>query len=142
MPGRIRVLFLCSGNSCRSQMAEALLRHTAGDRFEAFSAGLDPTDIDQRTRSVMAEIGLDMTGQYSKSLGDYLGKTHFGYLITVCDSADRRCPAVFPGMGIRLHWSFPDPATFHGSPEEEIAEFRWVRDLISARITEWVASVS
>jgi len=138
---RTSVLFLCTGNSCRSQMAEAVLRHTAGDRFEAFSAGLDPTDIDVRTRLVMGEIGLDLAGQYSKSVDEYLGRKHFGYLITVCDNADRRCPAVFPGMGTRLHWSFEDPAAFRGTPEEELAVFRRVRDLILAKITDWIASI-
>lgn len=141
MSGRTRVLFLCTGNSCRSQMAEALLRHADGGRFEAFSAGLDPTDIDPRTRSVMAEIGLDMKGQHAKSLDEFLGKMHFGYLITVCDRADRRCPAVFPGLGARLHWSIADPAAVHGTPEEELAAFRLTRDLIAAKITDWITTI-
>jgi arsenate reductase (thioredoxin) len=141
MPGRIKVLFLCTRNSCRSQMAEAILRRIAGDRFDVFSAGLDPSDIDDRTRSVMAEIGLDLEGQYSKSVEEYLGRMHFGYLITVCDSADQSCPAVFPGMGTRLHWSFEDPAAVHGTSEEEMTAFREVRDQIAATIADWIVSV-
>jgi arsenate reductase (thioredoxin) len=141
MPGRINVLFLCTRNSCRSQMAEAILRHTAGDRFSVFSAGVDPSDIDGRTRSVMAEIGFGLDGQYSKSVEEYLGRMHFGYLITVCDSADESCPAVFPGMGIRLHWSFKDPAAVHGTSEEEMTAFREVRDQIVAKIADWMVSV-
>jgi len=122
-------------------MAEALLRRAAGERFEAFSAGLDPVEIDPRTRAVMAEIGLDLHGQHAESVDTYLGKMHIGHLITVCDAADRRCPSVFPGMGIRLHGSFADPAAFRGTPEEELAEFRKTRDLIAAKIGEWLASL-
>jgi len=132
-----RVLFLCTANSARSQMAEALLRKHAGDRFEVHSAGLEPKEINPYTRRVLAEIGLDMAGQWAKGLDTYLGKMHFNYLITVCARAEERCP-VFPGMGERLHWPFDDPAAVEGSDEEKLAAFRRVRDQIEARILEWL----
>ncbi|MCX7669048.1 MAG: arsenate reductase ArsC [Anaerolineae bacterium] len=132
-----RVLFLCTANSARSQMAEALLRKHAGDRFEVHSAGLEPKEINPYTRRALAEIGLDMAGQWAKGLDTYLGKTHFAYLITVCSKAEERCP-VFPGMGVRLHWPFDDPAAVEGSDEEKLAAFRRVRDQIEARIREWL----
>lgn len=138
MAEKTRVLFLCTGNSARSQMAEAFLRKHGGDRFEAYSAGLEPKGINPYTRRVLAEVGIDMTGQSSKDLSTYLGKLHFGYLITVCSNAEERCP-VFPGMGIRLHWPFEDPAAVEGSDEEKLAAFRKVRDQIETRILEWLA---
>ncbi len=134
-----RVLFLCTGNSCRSQMAEAFLRHYAGDRFEAYSAGLVPVEINPFTYRVMTEVGLDLTGQRSKSVDEYLGKTLFQYLITVCDDADKNCPTTWPGVTKRMHWSFEDPARFEGTEEEKLAKFREVRDLIRQRIQDWVS---
>jgi arsenate reductase (thioredoxin) len=128
---------LCTGNSARSQMAEAFLRKHGGERFDAYSAGLEPKDIHPYTRQVLAEAGLDMAGQYSKSLNEYLGKVHFGYLITVCGDADKKCP-VFPGMGVRLHWPFEDPAKFVGTEEETLNKFREIRDQIEAKIKTWV----
>ena len=135
-----KVLFLCTGNSCRSQMAEAFLRLYGSDQFEAFSAGLQPTEINTFTYKVMAELGLDLAGQRSKSVDEYLGKELFQYLITVCDDADKNCPSVWPGVSQRLHWSFEDPAKFEGSEEERLAKFRAVRDQIQRRVQEWVAS--
>jgi arsenate reductase (thioredoxin) len=135
---KARVLFLCTHNSARSQMAEALLRHYAGDQFEVYSAGLEPSEISPLTHKVMEELGIDMQGQYAKPLTLYMGKVHFGYLITVCSKAEERCP-IFPGMGIRLHWPFDDPAEFNGSEEQKLEEFRRVRDQIQARIRAWVA---
>ncbi|MGC8781038.1 MAG: arsenate reductase ArsC [Anaerolineae bacterium] len=132
-----RVLFLCTANSARSQMAEALLRKHAGDRFEVYSAGLEPKEINPYTRRALAEIGLDMAGQWAKGLDAYLGKMHFAYLITVCSKAEERCP-VFPGMGERLHWPFDDPAAIEGSDEDKMAAFRRVRDQIEARILAWL----
>ena len=136
---KTRVLFLCTGNTARSQMAEAFLRKYGGDRFEAYSAGLEPSVIHPYTRRVMEEVGLDLSGQHSKDLADYMGKVHFGYLITVCADAEKRCPSVFPGMGQRLHWPFEDPAAFVGSEEEKLARFRKVRDQIDRCIQEWLA---
>ena len=95
---KIRVLFLCTGNSARSQMAEAFLRSYAGDRYEAYSAGLEPKEIHPLTKKVMDEIGIDISGQNSKSLKDYMGRLHFGYLITVCSQADANCPTAFPDL--------------------------------------------
>lgn len=135
-----RVLFLCTGNTARSQMAEAFLRHYAGDRFEVHSAGFEPSVIHPLVYQVMAEVGLDLAGQYSKNIADYLSKMHFGYLITVCDRAEARCP-VFPGVGQRFFWPFEDPAAFQGTPEERVAKFREVRDQIAARIREWLQEI-
>ena len=122
-----KVLFLCTHNSARSQMAEAFLRKYAGDRFDVFSAGLEPGEINPYTRRVMEEVGLILEGQRSKGLTEYLGKVQFAYLITVCDRADEQCP-VFPGQGTRLHWSFEDPSAAVGSEDEKLAKFRKVRD--------------
>jgi len=140
MTKKPRVLFLCTGNSARSQMAEALLKKHAGDRFEVYSAGLAPKGIHPMTRRVLEEIGLDISDQRSKSLDEYFGKKHFGYLITVCSNAEERCPT-FPGMGQRLHWPFEDPAAFEGDEKETLGKFQAVRDQIEARIKAWVDQV-
>lgn len=134
-----RVLFLCTGNSARSQMAEAFLRKYAGDRFEVHSAGLEPKGLNPLTVHVMEEVGIDMSSHRSKGAEEYLGKVLFQYLITVCDDADKNCPTVWPGVNQRMHWSFEDPAAFEGSEEEKLEKFRQVRDLIEARIREWIA---
>jgi len=136
---KIKVLFLCTGNSARSQMAEALLRHFAGDLFEVFSAGLDPQGIHPLTTQVMEEMGISLADQYSKPVGEYMGKTHFGYLITVCSAAEERCPTTFPDISSRLFWAFDDPAAFEGSEDEKLQKFREVRDEISRRIQTWLA---
>ncbi|HMN60973.1 MAG TPA: arsenate reductase ArsC [Anaerolinea sp.] len=136
-----RVLFLCTGNSARSQMAEAFLRRYAGNRFEAHSAGLEPKGMNPLTSQVMAEIGYDLSGQSSKGVDVYLGKMMFQYLITVCDQAEKNCPSTWPGVSHRLHWSFEDPAAYEGSDEGKLAKFREVRDQIEAQISAWVAGV-
>jgi arsenate reductase len=133
-----RVLFLCTGNSARSQMAEALLREKAGERFEAFSAGLEPTEVHPMAIAAMVEIGVDISAQRSKSLAEYLGKERFGYLITVCDHAAANCP-MFPGIASRLHWSLVDPAAAEGDDDERMALFRRVRDQLAALIDEFIA---
>jgi arsenate reductase len=138
MTPRIKVLFLCMGNSARSQMAEAFLRSMAPDTYDAYSAGLEPREIHPLTRQVMAEVGHDLAGQRSKSVREYLGKQHFDYIITVCDQADEKCPTTFPGVGDRLHWSFEDPAAFTGTPEAQLAKFREVRDLIRHQVHDWL----
>jgi len=132
-----RVLFLCTGNSARSQMAEALLRKYAGDHFEVYSAGLEPKGLNPYTVKVLEEIGVDTSQHYSKTLENFMGRVHFGYLITVCSNAEENCP-VFPGMGMRMHWPFEDPAAFVGNEEETLQKFREVRDQIDARIREWL----
>jgi arsenate reductase len=138
--GKQKVLFLCTGNSARSQMAEAFLREYAADRFESFSAGIDPGKINPLTIQVMKEIGISLEGQYSKTLSIYMNKTKFDYLITVCDNAEKRCP-FFPGMGKRLHWPFEDPAEFKGTEEKKLEKFRSVRDAIGAKIEEWLSEI-
>ncbi|MCA1605028.1 MAG: arsenate reductase ArsC, partial [Acidobacteria bacterium] len=102
-----RVLVLCTGNSARSQMAEGLLRHEAGDRFEVFSAGVDPTQVKPEAIEAMREIGIDISGQRSKSV-DQFKNQQFDYVITVCDNANQQCP-MFPGKAERIHWSIDDP---------------------------------
>ncbi len=136
-----KVLFLCTGNSARSQMAEAYLRHYAGDRFEAHSAGLEPKGINPYTVRVMAEVGISLDGQRSKSVMEYLGRVNFGYLITVCSHAEEHCPRTFLGVSHRLHWDLEDPAAFVGSEAETLAKFRVVRDEVDRRIRAWLAEV-
>ena len=133
-----KVLFLCTGNSARRQMAEAFLRKHAGDRFEAHSAGLEPKGINPYTIRVMDEIGIDIRGQSSKDVMTYLGRVRFGVVITVCDNAEKNCP-IFPFATTRLHWPFEDPARFEGPDEAKLAKFRNARDLIDARIKTWLA---
>jgi len=127
-----RVLFICTHNSARSQMAEGLLRHLAGDRFEAFSAGTEATLVRPLAIKVMSEIGIDISGQQSKTLDRYLNEP-FAMVITVCDSAAETCP-IFPGAAQRRHWSLPDPSQATGSETEQLAVYRRVRDELRARI--------
>ncbi len=138
---KTRVLFLCTGNTARSQMAEAFLRTLAGDRFEAHSAGLDPSVINPMTTVAMAEKGIPLEGQRSKSVDEYLGRVHFGYLVTVCARAEESCPRVFPGVGRRLFWDLEDPASAAGTPQERLEAFRRVRDEIEARVRSLIAEV-
>ena len=134
-----KVLFLCTGNSARSQMAEAFVRTYAGDTFEAYSAGLEPKGVNPLTIRVMNEVGIDISDQSSKGVDTYLGKMLFQYLITVCDDADKNCPTVWPGVNKRMHWSFEDPAKFEGTEEQKLAKFREVRDLMDKRVKTWAA---
>ena len=138
---KVKVLFLCTGNSARSQMAEAFLRKHAGDRFEVFSAGLEPHGINPFARKVMEELGFDLSGQHSKDVEQFLGHDSFGYVITVCAHAESRCP-IFPGASIRLHWPFEDPAVFQGTAEQKLAKFREIRDQIRVRIQSWLRDFS
>ena len=135
---KLKALFLCTGNSCRSQMGEALLRHHGGDRFEAFSAGLEPKPIHPLTAEVMSEKGIDTSAQQSKDVTEYRGRERFEYVIIVCDGANRSCPSAFPGARHRLFWPFEDPAAFEGSEEETLEKFRQVRDQIDARVQRWL----
>jgi arsenate reductase len=132
MTEKARVLFLCTHNSARSQMAEGLLRQLAGDRFEAHSAGTEATLVRPLAIRAMNEIGVDISGQESKTLERYLGEP-FDYVITVCDDANEACP-FFPGAKNHLHWSLPDPSAAEGSEEERLAVFRSVRDQIRDRM--------
>ena len=131
---RPRILFLCTHNSARSQMAEGLLRALAGDRVEAYSAGTEATHVRPLAITAMAEVGIDISGQRSKTLERYVGEP-FDAVITVCDQAAEACP-VFPGARKRLHWSFPDPSRATGTPDEQLAVYRAVRDAIRARIEQ------
>ena len=137
---KTRVLFLCTGNSARSQMAEAFLREYAGDHFEVYSAGLEPKGINPYTVQVMNEIDVDISGQRSKNISEYLWKTVFGYVITVCAKAEENCP-IFPGITTRLHWPFDDPAACPGSQAECLAKFREVRDQVDRRVRDWVDGI-
>jgi len=127
-----KVLFLCTGNSARSQMAEGYLRHHAGDRFEALSAGISPKGLNPLATEAMREIGIDISNQTSKDAALCL-QTAVQYVITVCDNAKERCP-IFPGTFKYLHWSFPDPAEVEGSHDQRLAAFRTTRDAIAERI--------
>ena len=126
MPDKKRVLILCTGNSARSQMAEGLLRHYAGDRFEVFSAGTRPSQVSAEAIAVMQELGIDISSHRSKSVDEFADQS-FDYVLTVCDNARESCP-IFPGRAIRIHQSFEDPAEFQGSNEERLAVFRRIRD--------------
>jgi arsenate reductase len=133
---RARVLFLCTHNSARSQMAEGFLRALAGDRFEVGSAGTEKTSVNPLAIRVMAERGIDIAGHTSKLYSE-VAAPPWDYLVTVCDDANERCPWV-PGSVRRLHWSFPDPSRATGSEEERLAVFRRVRDQIHERLTDWL----
>jgi len=133
-----RVLFLCTHNSARSQMAEGFLRAMAGDRLEAGSAGSEKTAVNPLAIRAMAERGIDISAQTSKRYED-VTPPPWDYLITVCDDANERCPFV-PGSVRRLHWSFDDPSKATGDEEQRLAVFRRVRDLIQDRLTAWLRS--
>jgi arsenate reductase len=127
-----RVLILCTGNSARSQMAEGLLRDYAGDRFSVYSAGTQPSQVRSEAIAVMRELGIDISGQRSKSVDEFAAQV-FDYVITVCDHAKQICP-VFPGSARCVHWSIDDPAEVRGSEEERKIIFRRVRDELASRI--------
>lgn len=126
------VLFLCTGNSARSQMAEGILRHLAGDRFHVFSAGTKPSVVNPLAIRAMHEIGIDIAHHHSKHVNECFGKA-MDTVITVCDNAREACP-IFPGVRHQLHWSFEDPGAVEGSAEEKLAAFRRIRDEIYERI--------
>ncbi len=134
-----KVLLLCTGNSARSQMAEGLFRHEAGDRYEVNSAGTRPSAVRPEAIAVMNEIGIDISGHRSKSIDEFIGR-EFDCVITVCDNANQSCP-VFPGKTLRLHWPFEDPAAVEGSEDQRKAAFRKVRDRLHSRIKAFLAEV-
>lgn len=133
------VLFLCTGNSARSQMAEAFLKKYAGDRLEVHSAGLEPCGIHPLTIQVMDEVAISLEGHRSKPLGDYLGKLSVRYAIIVCEQAEKACPRIWPFTKQRLFWPFENPAAFEGSEAECLTKFREVRDQIDEQIQHWLA---
>lgn len=134
------VLFLCVGNTARSQMAEAFLRTYGGSRIEARSAGLKPRGIEPLAIAVMQELGYDLRDHRPKSLKEFVGRRRFDYLIILCNRAERGCPR-FASMGERLNWPFEDPATFTGTEEDRLARFRKLRDDIEQFIRRWAAEL-
>jgi arsenate reductase len=132
------VLFLCTGNTARSQMAEAFLKKYAGERFEVLSAGYEPKEINPYTFKVMEEAGFDLSGQHAKGVKNFLGKLDIRFLIIVCDKAEETCPKTFPGVLTRLFWPFEDPAAFSGTEAEKLAKFREIRDQVNDRIKAWL----
>ena len=143
MSERKRVLFICVHNSARSQMAEAWLKQFAGDRFDVESAGLEPGTLNPLVVEVMREVGLNLSHNQTKGVFGFIKEgRRFHYVITVCDeTAAERCP-IFPGVTQRLHWSFPDPSAFTGTPEERLGRTRQVRDAIRERVQEWLRSLT
>ncbi len=135
MNDKKRVLILCTGNSARSQMAEGLLRHDTGERFEVESAGTKPSSVRPEAIAVMDELGIDISGHRSKSVEEFDGQK-FDYVITVCDSARESCP-VFFGAANRLHHSFEDPAALIGFEEERLAVFRRIREELRTYLAEF-----
>jgi arsenate reductase len=130
------ILFLCTGNSCRSQMAEGWLRHLAESQFEVLSAGTNPVGVNPRAVEVMGEVGIDISRHRSKHVAEFQGR-HLHYVITVCDHAHASCPAD-PRGDVRVHWSFDDPAAAQGFDPNRLRVFRRVRDEIAARVRMWL----
>ena len=139
MTDRIRVLILCTGNSARSQMAEGLLRHDAGDVTAIESAGLEPSFVRPEAIEVMREIGIDITRQRSKSIDEFMGQP-FDYVITVCDNANQNCP-IFPAASRRIHWSIKDPAVVGGSEQTRLEAFRAARQDLRQRLSQFMAEI-
>lgn len=134
-----KVLFLCTGNSARSQMAEGFLRHYVGDKFEVHSAGMDPKGVNPLAIRVMAEKGIAIDDQTSDSIRKYLGQQYFGVVVTVCDHAEKNCPRTWLHAQDRhLHWSLEDPAAFEGDEQAKMVKFREVRDIIDETITGYL----
>ncbi|MGH9871082.1 MAG: arsenate reductase ArsC [Pyrinomonadaceae bacterium] len=133
-----RVLILCTGNSARSQMAEGLLRHYAGNAFAVESAGLEPSFVRPEAIEVMREIGIDISSQRSKSIDEFTGEP-FDYVITVCDNANQNCP-IFSAATRRVHWSIADPAAVAGTEQVRLAAFRIARDDLRERLSKFVES--
>lgn len=140
MADRKRVLILCTGNSARSQMAEGLLRHDGGGRFEVESAGTHPGQVRPEAIEAMREVGIDISTHRSKSVDEFAGR-EFDYVITVCDNARENCP-VFPARTERVHWSFDDPAASTGDMSARLAVFRRIRDEIRSWLRVWVKDLA
>jgi arsenate reductase len=134
------ILVLCTGNSCRSQMAEGFFRHLAGDQFDVYSAGTRPAErVHPLAVQVMGEAGIDITAQQPTPVKEYLGRLHFTHLIIVCDGANEECPRIFPGVLHRHFWPFDDPARFTGTDEQVLSKFRRIRDEIQGKIEAWLS---
>ena len=141
MTPKPRVLFLCTHNAARSQMAEAILRRAAGDRFEVLSCGIEPTDVHPLTKTVLEERGLPTADLRAKPMGEFLGKVDVRYAVIVCEQTEDICPRIFPFTLRTLQWPFDDPARVTGGEELQLAAFRRVRDQIDQRIQSWLSSV-
>ena len=134
-----KVLFLCTHNSCRSQMAEGIVNHFLGQRVLAFSAGTEATTVNPKAIAIMAEIGIDITGHRSKTMDEFSGES-FDYVITLCGDANEKCPLFFGGVE-RMHIGFHDPSKVTGTDQEVIADFRRVRDEIKTTLLEFFKNV-
>ena len=139
---RPRVLFLCAHNAARSQMAEGLLRHHAGDRFDVCSAGLEPTQIHPLTLRVLEESGIDTGALAAKGLDTYMARVSVQYAIVVCEKTQAQCPRLYPFARQTLYWPFEDPAAFRGAPDAILRKFREVRDQIESRLEAWLSELS
>jgi len=135
------VLFVCSHNSSRSQMAEGWLRHLAGDMFDVYSAGVEPGTLNPFAVKAMDEVGIDISSHKAEGIKKYLGRVPVYYLVIVCDKAAQTCPRIWPGSRERLHWFFDDPAAVEGTDEQKLAAFREVRDEIKEQIERWLIEV-
>jgi arsenate reductase len=137
-----RVLFLCADNSARSQIAEALLRHRAGERFEAFSAGLSPRPVNPLVRSVLREVGLELSSDLeAKRIAPFLGSRSIRYAVIVGEPGERECPKIFPFAARTMRWPVPDPETAADTSAEPIERLRRTRDAIDAHLQEWLAAL-
>ena len=137
---KTKIIIVCSQNSARSQMAEAFFNKYGQDILEVASAGLESTSVNPYAIQVMKEIGMDISGQRSKSVKEFLGKNAFGYVITVCKKAESRCPIIFPGVSQILSWPFDDPAAVTGTEEEKLEAFRKARNEIEMKVKDWIAA--
>lgn len=135
------VLFLCTGNSARSQMAEGILRKYAGDLFAVHSAGMEPKGLNPLAVRVMGELGIDISHHRSKSVNEYLGKVPISYAVFVCSSAEERCPRIWPNLDKRLYWPLEDPAVAVGTEDERLQVFRDVRDKLDDHIIQWLSEL-
>lgn len=135
------ILVLCTGNSARSQIAEAYLKKLSGDRFTVFSAGFEPRPIHPYTIQVMQEDGIDLSHQRSKGVKEFFGKISCSYVIIVCEKAEKNCPSTFPGAINRIFWPFEDPSEFAGEESDKLNKFREIRDLIKERVSRWMTEI-
>ena len=135
---KAKMVVICTQNSARSQMTEAFFKKYGDDILEVYSAGFEPVQVNPYAVQVMQELNIDISGQRSKGVRDFLGKMSFGYVIAVCKKAEERCPVIFPSARVVLSWPFDDPAAFVGTEEEIRRKFRQVRDEIEVKVKGWL----
>ena len=135
---KVKMVIICTQNSARSQIAEAFFKKYGSDVLEVHSAGFEPAEVNPHAVQVMKEIGIDISGQRSKSVKEFLGRMSFGYVIAVCKKAEGRCPVIFPSARAILSWPFDDPAAIEGTEEEKLTKFVQVRDEIEEKVKAWV----